>query len=224
MTSSPQIKAMCFDFDGVLVDSTRLKTEAYVHFYTDRDPALVELIRNYCDYNSGLSRQIKFSHIQNVILQEPLTNDQHEKLCAGFRDIVLDQVLQEPLIQGTRESLEACQGQYTCFVASGTPHEEINQICEQRDLRRYFAGIGGSPTTKAAWLQKILVKLNLAPEQVVMIGDAPLDLEAARTTGVQFIGIGRRPESRLPEDEKLLSDLTGLLDRVATLYPRIFPR
>ena len=224
MKSSPQIKALCFDFDGVLVDSTRLKTEAYVHFYSDRDPALIESIRDYCDYNSGLSHQIKFLHIQNVMLREPLTTDQLETLCTRFREIVLARVLQAPLIHGTRECLEACRSQYTCFVASGTPHDEINQICQQRDLRRYFAGIGGSPTTKTTWLRQILDKLGLAPEQIVMIGDAPLDLEAARTTGTQFIGIGVRPESRLPDTEHLLSDLSGVLDRVAELCPEISPR
>jgi phosphoglycolate phosphatase len=217
MTLPPPIKALCFDFDGVLVESTGLKTDAYVHFYRNRDSATQAAIRDYCDYHSGLSRQVKFAHIQDAILREPRSSKQLEALCADFRDLVLTQVLQAPLVLGALECLQACQGVYDCSIASGTPHDELQQICRERDLTGYFSGIGGSPTSKATWIRRILATLGLTPEQVVMIGDAPADRDAAAATGVHFVGVGKRPVSCLPFEEHLLPDLTGLLEHIAAL-------
>ncbi len=211
---SGRIRALCFDFDGVIVDSSRLKVDAFVALYSDRDPATIESIRAYCDYHGGMSRQRKIDHIQDIILHEPMGRAEKDALAERFRSLVLDKVLAAPMIPGAKAFLDSRSHGYTCFVVSGTPHEEITAICEQRRLASYFRGIGGAPTEKAEWIARFLKENGIQPSEAIMIGDAPTDYDAANQAGTHFIGVGSRPESLMPVTEPLIPDLTGLAERI----------
>lgn len=214
MTADARIRVLCFDFDGVIVDSAALKVEAFVALYEGRGSAHLDEIRKYCDYEGGLSRQRKIAHIQNNILREPLPQTALDALAEKFRMLVLENVLNAPVIPGALEFLESRSHEFTCFIVSGTPHDEINSICESRGIAQYFQAIGGSPTEKATWIQQFVRDAGAGPSQAVMIGDAPTDYDAAAETGVHFIGVGVPGESQLPGHVALMRDLTTLYDRI----------
>lgn len=212
--SARRVRVLCFDFDGVIVESAALKVDAFVALYQDRDPAHVQEIRDFCEYHGGVSRQRKIEHIQNNILREPLSQGELDALAERFRTLVLENVLTAPVVPGAREFLETHSLDFTCFVVSGTPHEEINAICEARGFTPFFRAIGGAPTEKAAWIRTFLEDAGAEPSEALMIGDAPTDYDAAAETGVGFIGIGSRRDSRLPESVPLMPDLTRLIERI----------
>jgi HAD superfamily hydrolase (TIGR01509 family) len=74
-------------------------------------------------------------------------------------------------------------------------------------LRDHFAAIHGRVLDPELMkphpdvVLRALRSLDLRPEEAVMIGDTPTDLEAARQAGVRFIGYGRNEAKR-----KLLRD------------------
>lgn len=212
-----RIRVLCFDFDGVIVDSATLKVDAFLDLYAGRDARQLEEIRRYCDYHGGMSRQRKIEHIQNNILAEPLSQGERDALAEKFRDLVLENVLNAPAVAGALEFLGAHSREFTCFIVSGTPHDEINTICETRGFSAHFKAVGGSPTEKAVWIDRFVRESGAEPLEAVMIGDAPTDYDAATETGVHFIGVGKRPESLLPDTEALMPDLTGLMDRIRSI-------
>lgn len=215
--SARRIRVLCFDFDGVIVDSAALKVDAFVALYAGRAAAHLDEIRQYCDYHGGVSRQRKIEHIQNNILREPLPQHELDALAQKFRTLVLESVLNAPVVPGAREFLEKWSREFSCFVVSGTPHEEIISICQSRGLASYFHAIGGSPTEKAVWIEEFVRNAGASPSEAVMIGDAPTDRDAASQAGVAFIGVGVPGESQLPEDLPLIPDLTTLHDRIRAL-------
>ena len=73
-------------------------------------------------------------------------------------------------------------------AASGTPEGELRMIVDRRGLAPYFGGaVHGSPRAKADILGGLMQGWGLVPQQVLMIGDASTDHEAARQCGTQFV-------------------------------------
>ena len=80
-------------------------------------------------------------------------------------------------------------------------------VLRERRLDKYFDAIHGSPPAKAVLLGQIVAGQKLDPADVLMVGDAPTDRDAAETVGTQFYGVG--PELKggsFPWGD----DLTGL--------------
>ena len=76
------------------------------------------------------------------------------------------------------------------FVCSGAPQEEVCAVLRERGLDGYFDGIHGSPPAKAVLLANIVKGQKLDPADVLMVGDAPTDRDAAETVGTLFYGVG----------------------------------
>lgn len=184
MLSTP--RAIFFDFDGVLVESAEIKTEAFVELFKDH-PSLLPAIREYHLKNMGVSRFKKFEWIYTTLLNRAIT--QHELTLLGddFSKIVYEKVIRAPFVPGAIALLEHVHKNTLCFVASGTPEEELKQIVEERKLTHYFKEVCGTPRTKTEIVEEMMVKYKFGPEQGWFIGDATTDLEAARATGLNFI-------------------------------------
>ena len=111
------------------------------------------------------------------------------------------------LIPGIARVLEHWQGKLPLYVCSGAPHEELNFILKERGLDRCFTGIYGSPPSKAKLLAMIVDKACVLPDEVLMVGDASTDRNAAEEVGTLFYGTG--PDLR-GGDFPWGPDLTGL--------------
>ena len=63
------VKAIIFDFDGVLVESVDIKTRAFARLFESEENDAVKEIVNYHLGHAGVSRFEKFKYIYNNILQ-----------------------------------------------------------------------------------------------------------------------------------------------------------
>ena len=91
----------------------------------------------------------------------------------------------------------------------------MQAVLRERGLDQYFTSIHGSPPAKARLLAQIVASLPLAPENVLMVGDAPTDRDAAEEVGPLFYGVG--PDIKPASDTAYpwAEDLTGLNDWIA---------
>jgi phosphoglycolate phosphatase-like HAD superfamily hydrolase len=97
------------------------------------------------------------------------------------------------------------------FVLYGTPDPELQQVVDARDLRRYFVEVHGSPPGKPETAKDIVARHGLAPHDVVLVGDAPLDQEAAVTAGIGFVGrVPPGQPSPFVPGTRTIVDLNGL--------------
>jgi len=180
------IKALIFDFDGVIVESVDIKTEAFRELFKDH-PEQLEALIEYHLHHGGVSRVEKIRYFYRELLRQPLSQDDLNALCERFSDLVVEKVIAASFVQGAQELLQWAKGKFDMHIVSGTPQEEIREVIGQRKLGSYFTEVFGSPRTKKDIVAEIISRHHYDPDKVVLIGDAITDLEAAKAHGLAFL-------------------------------------
>jgi phosphoglycolate phosphatase-like HAD superfamily hydrolase len=210
------LHAVVFDFDGVILESADIKTEAFCELFARHPPALIAQVREHHMANLGISRFVKFDWIYQNLLGRPLQDAERRDLGDRFSAIALRRVLACPFVPGAVDALAALSGRYPLFVASGTPQEELDQVVNARGLRSHFAEVWGSPREKPEILADIAARRGLRADQILLIGDGTSDQRAAAAAGTQFLA--RATHSLADHWERSgarrVNDLVGLADLV----------
>jgi phosphoglycolate phosphatase-like HAD superfamily hydrolase len=186
-TGCSMIKVIIFDFDGVIVESVNIKTQAFAELFKDEESDVVRRIIKYHLQNGGVSRYDKFRYIYAEILHRPLPRETFEKLCNSFASLVFNGVVTTQYVPGAIEFLQDNKGRYRCFIASATPSDELEKILDRREITRFFERIFGAPITKDEAVKVILNLTGVPPEDAVFLGDALSDFDAAQINNVPFI-------------------------------------
>lgn len=208
------IEIIFFDFDGVIVESIDIKTNAFAKLFESEGKDAVKKVIDYHLRNMGVSRYDKFRYIYREILKRPLDDKRFEMLCNEFAAIVVDDVIEAPYVKGAREFLENGTSKYKCFIVSATPQREIEEILQKRNIRHFFKAVYGSPFKKMDAVKDILVKEAVEPVNAVYIGDALSDYIAAKDNSVNFIARINKNDSIFTNTDCIkLNDLTNL-DRI----------
>lgn len=209
MPFTPPYDALLFDFDGVLVESVDVKADAFSELYRKYGPEIQRKVKAFHLQNIGMSRYEKFQYFQEKLLGKgKLSSEGEQILSYKFSQLVTAEVIIAPYVNGAIEFLEAYSSVIPCYVVTATPTTESIEINKARDMTKYFEGIYGSPKKKDAIINEILAEKLYNPEKVVMIGDSHTDLEAALSTGIQFIG--RQTKYTFPSDITVLDNLEPL--------------
>jgi len=183
-------QAVFFDFDGVILNSVDVKTQAFASMFRHYGPEVEKAVVDYHLANGGVSRFEKFKYYYTELLNKPVNQHILNALGTEFKRLVLKGVLEAPFISGAMETLkELKQKNIPAFVASGTPDEELKLIVEKRGLSPYFWEIKGSPQTKEAIISDIAKRFNFDLFQCLFIGDAMTDFKAAMICKMKFLGI-----------------------------------
>jgi beta-phosphoglucomutase len=201
-----------FDFDGVIVESVDLKTDAFRALF-EHEPAHVEAIVAYHRHEPGMSRFEKFDHVYRHILKRPLGPAEREALGVRFGELVTKAVECCPEVPGATACLRAqLAAGRPAFVASATPEGELRRIVEARGLTTYFRAVYGSPRSKAEIARAILDDYGGQPADWWFVGDAMNDWRAAQAIGMTFIGRVKAGEpDEFPAETHRIPDLTTLL-------------
>ena len=180
------LRAIVFDFDGVILESAEVKTEAFMELYAaypDRVPA----IRDYHIAQAGISRYIKFEHIQRNILGLPYTEEDKKRVSAEFERLTRERIFRCPQVPGAEDLLRNLRGRVLRIVGSGTPQAELELIVATRKMGDWFEELWGTPRLKPGILRDVMARHNLSPRQVLMVGDGMSDYDAACETGTRFL-------------------------------------
>ena len=181
------LRAIVFDFDGVVLESADLKTEAFIELFAHHGAAVTRQVKAHHLANLGISRFKKFEWIYANILQQPLSDAQSQALGEQFSALALDKILAAPFVPGAREALQTLTEQLPLFVASGTPQAELDLIVERRGLRDHFREVWGTPTEKPVILRDLMSRFGLAADEMLFIGDGLSDYKAAHAVGTGFL-------------------------------------
>lgn len=209
------IQVVVLDFDGVLVESADVKTEAFAQLFPAH-PTYHDAIRRYHLRHAGISRHVKIRHIVTAILGEPADERRFEDLAERFRVLVEEQVADAPVVRGAREFLRAAQGRYHLYIASGTPEPELRRLAGRHGFSSSFVEVYGSPTTKPTLLRRIAAAEAVPAQAMVMVGDGESDRDAADETGVPFAArvTGPGPLTACRWQVRDLSELQATIDRI----------
>jgi phosphoglycolate phosphatase-like HAD superfamily hydrolase len=115
----------------------------------------------------------------------------------GVNASVADMVHGVPPFPHLRESLEYLADKADMMVVSATPVEALVREWEEHDIARYARAIAGQEMGSKSQHLELAARGKYAPDHILMIGDAPGDMQAARQNGALFCPInpGREDES-----------------------------
>jgi HAD superfamily hydrolase (TIGR01549 family) len=207
------LQAIILDFDGVILESVTIKTEAFRSLFSFSPAHVDEIVQFHID-NGGLSRFDKFRHIYTIILKEDLPQEKFEALSGRFSELVEEAVAKTPFVEGVPEFLEYASERFLLYIVSATPEDELKRIVHQRGIDRFFQGICGSPAKKKNHILRIVRENCLNLRDVIFVGDAANDWEAARQCGIRFVGRNKPGDpdrfDNLPDIEMKITDLRDL--------------
>jgi phosphoglycolate phosphatase-like HAD superfamily hydrolase len=210
-----EIAAIFWDFDGVIADSVAVKTQAFEEMFTPYGERILRQVITHHELHGGISRVEKIDHIYRHFIGQPLSADALQEKSGVYSGIVKQKVVDAPLIAGAEDALLRLQGQMPMFVISGTPQDELLEICKLRNLTHYFLRVLGSPIHKVPHVESLLQEFQLDRTHCVFVGDALTDLQTAEKTGTHFIGIqGLIP---FPIGTTILPDCTGIIDALQSI-------
>ena len=177
------IELVVFDFDGVILESAQIKTDAFREMFGDDARAV-----GYHLAHQGISRFEKFRFYREQVLGLAFDDAVSVQMNADFDAIVQHRILAAPFVAGAVELLDGLRGRIPLYIASGTPEVELRRIVAARELEDYFDGVFGSPASKGVIAAQALSRHAVSCEQGLFIGDATADLDGAIAAGMLFVG------------------------------------
>ena len=203
------LRALFFDFDGVIVDSIETKTEAFRMLFSDYSDDVIKQVLDYHKQHGGISRVDKIALAHKQYIGSPLNGADLKVWSERYSELVVEKVIEVPWIKGAIDFLDSVYDTAIhVFVISGTPEPELKHIIDKRAIAQYFQESLGSPIRKPPHIRGLLDQYNLQPEECVFIGDALTDYDAAKETGLHFVGI--QGEIEFPAGTVVLDDCQGL--------------
>ena len=126
---------------------------------------------------------------------ENATGAQREELSRVFEwSLAVNETIAEivhnlPPFPGVRKTLQGLQGRADTIVVSATPDEALRREWAEHDIDQYVVVIAGQEMGSKTEHLTLTAKGKYPPDHVLMIGDAPGDLKAARDVGALFFPV-----------------------------------
>jgi phosphoglycolate phosphatase-like HAD superfamily hydrolase len=206
-----------FDCDGVLLDSNRIKTEAFRTVALEAGETAADKLVDHHRRYGGVARNEKFRYFVEQILALPPDSTMVDHLVALYAKEVRHRLLDCAVAPGLQGLREATQG-VRWAVVSGGAQAELREVFTKRGLAPLFdAGIHGSPDNKHTLLAR-LREAGALDGPAVFLGDSRYDHEAAIRAGLDFVFISGWTEfddwSEYCASHKLTAvpDLSALLE------------
>lgn len=188
-----QFSTILWDFDGVILNSMKIKGDGFVELFKEYDQKAVQKLEQYHYANGGISRFEKIKYFFIHILKQNITENEVEKLAERFAIIIAKKLFDKSnLIPETIKFIKSNYKKYNFHIVSGAQHDELNNLCEYFEIEQYFLSINGSPTKKEVLVKNILEKYDYNKEEVILIGDSINDYNAACENDVKFCGFNNK--------------------------------
>ena len=178
-----------FDCDGVILDSNKIKTEAFRRIGLRYGDSVAEKLVMYHIENGGVSRFAKLEYLFRHILGLTDFDELVRDAVSDFGRFVRTRLCECPEVPGIREFLRQIKSVDTnrTFVVSGSDQEELRHVFAARGLDHLFDQILGSPVSKHELVRRICAGEDVDNARSVMLGDSRLDWDVARAHRVAFV-------------------------------------
>jgi len=218
-------QTLIFDCDGVLLDSNRVKTEAFRQAALPYgEPAAERLVQHHIE-NGGVSRYKKIEYFLEKTVSEVTGQDgagydfpDYDALLSAYAAAVQEGLRTCAIAEGL-EQLRAQMPNNRWLVVSGGDQTELRAVFFDRRIADYFdGGIFGSPDSKGDIVAREIANGNIK-RPALFLGDSRLDHEVASANGLDFVFVSQWTE--MPDWEQYLENfgvgsVTGIRDLTST--------
>lgn len=174
------IKAIFFDYDGVIVDSFPTIHAVY--------RKICKELGKDCPENFEEFKKVYGLNSREVLRNLHFNQQEVEKADRLYSHIITEH--QPPLFHGIRRAIETLSKKYTLYVISSSPFSDVQDKLNGFGLSSYFKKIIGGdigPMRKPAKLIELIAREGLHLDEVVMIGDRANDFIDAEKVGIQKV-------------------------------------
>ena len=205
------IKAIFFDFNGVIIDDETIQMKAYEQVLKGHEIALTEEL-----YFGALGMDDKtFVRSMFEHAKKPLTDSMLETVMDAKTDLHRQMIEDLPLFPGVVTFLKAATREFEIGLVSMANKTEVGYVFQRANLTPLFSVIvtcedatvcKPAPDCYLAGLRKLNEKrqherkLPLLASECLAIEDSPPGIRAARAAGMRTLGITNTvPEAALRE-------------------------
>lgn len=182
-------KTLVFDCDGVVLNSNKVKTDAFYQTALLYGEEAAQALVEYHVANGGVSRYKKLAYFLNTLVPQYAAKTSGPKL-DGLLDAYASHVLQGLLTCDIAEGIYELRKNTpntNWLIVSGGDQAELRHVFAERGLAEYFdGGIFGSPDTKDEILKREINNDNIQ-QPALFLGDSKYAYQAAIKAGLDFI-------------------------------------
>ena len=206
-------ECVIFDMDGVLADTGPIHFQSWKKLANEIG---VDFTKDFFEKTFGQkSFPITKRLVGDNVDEEQIRKwaDLKEKY---YREMVKNKIEPLPGVIPLIKNLK--QHECNLAVASSGPPENVNLLVDNLNLKKYFdvlitaADVGkgkGKPEPDAFLI--VAKRLNIKPEDCIVIEDAPVGIEAAKRAGMKRIALTTtNPEEELQDADVILPDLSDI--------------
>ncbi len=220
------VKLIIFDLDGTLVDSSIDITNAINYAIEPYGIKPITVQETISLVGEGIS-----SLMEKIVSRSQKSEDRRQTENIN-RDILVERFLEyysahlidnTPVYPGVRETLEKLKD-YKKAVISNKREALSIKILNDLGLLKYLDLVVGSDTTSGKKPSPIpifyvLSKLNIKPEDTVIVGDSNFDIEAGKAAGIKTIAVtyGYRPLELLRDADFVIDKMEELINLLKTI-------
>ena len=180
-----QFATLIFDCDGVILDSNKIKTDAFYNTALPYGEDAAEALVNFHEQNGGISRYVKFEYFLEKILGSKVEPKKINNLLSSFVSEIKEELILCQISPGLEELRKNSDSNW--LIVSGGDQKELRCIFSERNLTENFnCGIFGSPETKEVILSREIHNGNIK-FPALFIGDSKYDHQAAKATNIDFV-------------------------------------
>lgn len=184
-------KTIIFDCDGVVLNSNKVKTQAFYNTALAFGQAAAERLVKYHVERGGISRYKKFQWFIDNLNKEDLAQSKDQpnldNLLSSYAAEVHKGLRSCQIAEGLTELREKTKDSIWLIV-SGGDQAELRELFAERDIAQFFdGGIFGSPDSKEVIMNREREQGNIK-SPAVFIGDSQYDYTAVESVGdIDFI-------------------------------------
>lgn len=218
----PPIKAVLFDFDGLLFNTEPIWDKTYCIFLKNHDISPNEEVEKEM-FGAGLVEAV-----QLMIDRMGLKGNVHD-LTADYRRLFYEIFLKEKdiVMQGGRELIENAKkrGLVVGLTTGGHTEAMTRKILENANLLSYFdVVVSSDDVEKGKPAPDVYLysadKLSIEPQACLALEDSPNGVLAAKAAGMRVFGVNAdekiRAELETAGADRIYSSLKELIEKFST--------
>ena len=226
------LRAVIFDFNGVIVDDEPIHQEIFQRVMKEEGVFLSE--EEYQEKYLALDDRSCFQQILQVNHRaddDSALEELIRRKAAYYAEAIRQRLIFFP---GVLDLIPQAAQRYRLAIGSGAARREIEQILNRGNVRQYFEVIVSAqdfldPKPSPEVFLKTLALLNqsnpdtspaLSADECLVIEDSVAGVEAARSAGMKCLAVSNSyPSQRLKEANLVVPSLMGIdLERLESLF------
>jgi len=209
------LKALIFDFDGLILDTETPDLHAWQEVYTQHGQVISLQTWGQIVGGTGSSVFNPASHLEDL-LGHPIDIPAIKQLARQLSDAA---ILQQPILPGAIDLLETAKNKpYRLAIASSSPHDWVDNHLKRLGLFDYFEAIlCGDDVVRTkpdpGLYLAALRALNVQAGEAVVFEDSPNGILAANRAGIFSVAVPNPLTAQLGVDHARL--VLGSLEDVS---------